>query len=199
MQLFVCQGEQLILHPSRVIYWEAERTLILSDLHFGKTGHFRKEGIPVPQNVYIEDLQRLVSLIQFFNAGKLIIVGDFFHSESNKELELFRRWRSDLSAVEMHLVKGNHDILHDSWYEKSDVIISQPELKVGPFNFCHDPSCITKSSNQSPYSFVGHLHPGISIRGMGKQSYAFPVFISVMTIVYCRPIADSPERLVSDI
>jgi len=62
--------------------------LIISDLHFGKTGHFRKSGIAVPQGVYKEDLQRLVSQIQYFQPSQLIIVGDFFHSQLNKELEL---------------------------------------------------------------------------------------------------------------
>ena len=30
------------------MFWEEEKALIVSDLHFGKTGHFRKSGIAVP-------------------------------------------------------------------------------------------------------------------------------------------------------
>jgi metallophosphoesterase superfamily enzyme len=55
------------LSPERVLYWEEEKTLILSDLHFGKTGHFRKSGIAVPQSIYQQDLQRLFHQISFFN------------------------------------------------------------------------------------------------------------------------------------
>ena len=54
------------LSNDRCIFWEEEKILLLSDLHFGKTGHFRKEGIAVPQGVYKDDLQRLVTQIQFF-------------------------------------------------------------------------------------------------------------------------------------
>ena len=52
--------QTLWLTAQRSIFWEEQKTLIVSDLHFGKTGHFRKSGIPVPQTIYKEDLQRLV-------------------------------------------------------------------------------------------------------------------------------------------
>ena len=36
-------GEQLTLNQYRSIFWDKEKSLILSDLHLGKTAHFRKE------------------------------------------------------------------------------------------------------------------------------------------------------------
>ncbi|HEX5655055.1 MAG TPA: metallophosphoesterase, partial [Chitinophagaceae bacterium] len=123
MQQFTLKNQRLVLHPSRVLYWEEAAALIISDLHFGKTGHFRKAGIAIPQNVYKEDLQRLVSLLQYFQPGQLIITGDLFHSKANKELELFKKWRQDLSALPIHLVKGNHDILQDQWYEEAGITV----------------------------------------------------------------------------
>ncbi|MFX6499045.1 hypothetical protein ABTG19_18945, partial [Acinetobacter baumannii] len=56
--LHTIRGQQIWLSAARVLYWENKKTLIVSDTHFGKTGHFRKNGIVVPQNVYKEDLQR---------------------------------------------------------------------------------------------------------------------------------------------
>src|ERR1700738_1720039 len=109
-------GNNCWLSPERMLYWEEEKSLIVSDLHFGKTGHFRKAGIAVPQAVYKEDLQRLFEQIQYFQPEKLIIVGDLFHSLLNRELELFRKWREDLPDLVIHLIKGNHDILEDEWY-----------------------------------------------------------------------------------
>src|ERR1700748_239775 len=111
--LYRIKGQQLWLSPDRCIFWEEEKSLIISDLHFGKTGHFRKSGIPVPQTVYKEDLQRLVTQIQYFQPSQIIVVGDFFHSKANKELELFQKWREGFSHIIIHLVKGNHDILKD--------------------------------------------------------------------------------------
>ena len=83
------KNQDLCLSSDRSIYWEQEKALVVSDLHIGKTGHFRKAGIAVPQSVFREDMQRLVSLIQYFKPQTLIVVGDMFHSSANKELELF--------------------------------------------------------------------------------------------------------------
>ena len=93
--------------------------LIVADLHLGKTGHFRKSGIAVPEGVYKADLQRLIAQLYFFKADRVIIVGDLTHSTANKELELFRKWRKDFSLFQFDLVKGNHDILEDHWYDGS--------------------------------------------------------------------------------
>jgi DNA ligase-associated metallophosphoesterase len=173
------------LSPERCMYWEEEKALIVADLHFGKTGHFRKSGIAVPQAVYKEDLQRLVSQLQYFKPTQLIIVGDLFHSEANKELELFKKWRKDLSSLRIQLVKGNHDILQEEWYEKAGIEINNEELIINNFSFRHDlanqqPATSNKqpvTSNQKPaFTLSGHIHPGIHIKGMGKQSLRFPCF-----------------------
>src|ERR1017187_1809839 len=101
---FIVKEETLWLSAERCIFWENEKALILSDLHFGKTGHFRKSGIAVPQNVFKEDLQRLFSLVQFFKADSLIIVGDLFHSHENREMDLFLKWRKDHASLQLQLI-----------------------------------------------------------------------------------------------
>ncbi|WP_368856520.1 metallophosphoesterase, partial [Enterobacter kobei] len=53
----------------------------------------------------------------------MLVIGDFFHSTSNKELDLFIRWRKDLNYLPITLVRGNHDILKDSWYEEAGIHI----------------------------------------------------------------------------
>ena len=179
--------QQLWLSPDRCIYWEEEESLIVSDLHFGKTGHFRKEGIAVPQRLYREDLFRLLCQIQYFRPRRLLVVGDLFHSRENKELSLFERWREDLPDLDIHLVQGNHDILHDSWYKKAGIGLSKDMLAVGPFSFVHDIADVgvaaprrvlpgRAGTSEGGYYFSGHIHPGIRIRGMGRQSLQFPCF-----------------------
>ena len=167
------QGQQLWLSPDRCIFWEEEKSLIVSDLHFGKTGHFRKSGIGVPQSVYREDLQRLLAQIQYFQPRQLLIVGDLFHSRENKELALFQRWREDFPNLGVRLIKGNHDILHDDWYQAAGIELSPERLQIGNFAFIHD---ITDGASPPCYSFSGHIHPGIRINGLGKQSLRFPCF-----------------------
>ena len=170
--LYRCHKQELWLTAQRSIYWEEQKALIVSDLHFGKTGHFRKSGIPVPQNVYKEDLQRLVSLLNYFKPEQLIVVGDFFHSDENTELDWFKKWRSDLLHIKILLVRGNHDILKDAWYKEANIEVVEKELLIHPFLFPHD-KC---NDRDDVYTFCGHLHPGIYLSGLGKQGLRLPCF-----------------------
>jgi DNA ligase-associated metallophosphoesterase len=177
------KNHQFWLTTERTMFWEEEKALIVSDLHFGKTGHFRKSGIAVPASLYKEDLQRLIIQIQCFQPRELIIVGDMFHSHANKELELFLKWRSDLGGIQIRLVKGNHDILKDEWYERAGIDLSTQTLSRKDFHFVHDISGLEESEGftggkikQKSYFFSGHIHPGIRLNGMGKQSLCFPCF-----------------------
>jgi len=165
------------LLADRMLYWEEQKALVVSDLHFGKTGHFRKEGIAVPQSVYKEDLQRLVNQLQFFQPRQLIVVGDMFHSRANKELDWFKKWRDDFANLEIRLIMGNHDILQRKWYEEAGVDISYDELCVGNFSFVHDINTATDCGLKTDhYIFSGHIHPGIRVSGGGRQSLQFPCF-----------------------
>lgn len=161
------------LSPERVLYWEEEKTLILSDLHLGKTGHFRKSGIAVPQSVYQQDLQRLFHQISFFNPDKILIVGDFFHSSANKEMDFFLKWRNDLSSLPFLLVKGNHDILQKDWYSNASIEIKDAFIS-NSFLFIHDHA--DNDHQDELFTFSGHLHPGCIIKGAGRQTLRFPCF-----------------------
>lgn len=172
---FIIQDQTLWLSPESCLYWEEQQVLILSDIHFGKSGHFRKEGIGIPQAVFKEDLQRLFAQIQFFKPRQLIVVGDFFHSKMNSEVLLFEKWRRDLSALPIHLVRGNHDILTKTWYQKHHIEVHQKELCIEPFTFVHD-SADDSVLPATGYSFSGHVHPGVQINGLSKQSLRFPCF-----------------------
>jgi DNA ligase-associated metallophosphoesterase len=168
--------EHLIMSAERTLFWENESTLIVADLHIGKTGHFRKEGIGVPQQIFKDDLHRLLSQILFFKAERLIIVGDLTHSVENKEMDLFRRWRKDFSSLCVHLVKGNHDILDDQWYREAEISVNACQYLEKSFLFVHDILDPGLKATKDQYIFSGHLHPGISIRGRGRQALHFPCF-----------------------
>jgi len=169
-------GEHIILSAERTLFWENESTLIIADLHIGKTGHFRKEGIAVPQHIYKDDLHRLLSQVLFFKAEKLIIAGDLSHSAANKEMDLFKRWRHDFPSLKVHLVKGNHDILEENWYKETNITVTVNEYSSGKFLFVHDILSTGIKPVKGQYIFSGHLHPGVSISGRGRQSLHFPCF-----------------------
>jgi len=156
------------------MYWEETKTLIASDLHLGKSGHFRKNGIAVPQEVMKQDLMRLFDLLQHFGPKRLLVVGDLFHSHANKELDWFLRWRNDLPLLEILLIQGNHDILKSDWYQAAgiEVVEHWSQRSIG---FAHEPP--SKAEPISCHPLVcGHIHPGISISGPGRQHLRMPCF-----------------------
>jgi DNA ligase-associated metallophosphoesterase len=168
-------NQNFILHYNRVLFWEEEKILILSDLHIGKTNHFRKSGIAVPTNIIKEDMQRLVESIQFFKPQKIIIVGDLFHSIQNKEHEWLAKWRNDFASIEFILVKGNHDIVDESWYTQNNINLVKNHLQINNLTFVHHIEDY-KNQQEDEYIISGHIHPAITIKGLGKQSLRFPCF-----------------------
>lgn len=165
-------GQQLELIPERAIFWEKDKALILSDTHIGKGGHFRKAGIAVPSQVQDADLFRLEKLIEKYQPEQLIIVGDMFHSQANKELEIFAQWRNQHSTLKFILVEGNHDILPKGFYLKNNIQLENDGWQKGPFVFSHKPP----ENKKGRFTFSGHLHPGIQVNGGGKKQLRFPCF-----------------------
>lgn len=171
-------GEEIWILPQKALLFPVHKTLVVSDLHLSKTGHFRKSGIPIPQKVYIEDLQRLFSLVQENKTEHLLVAGDFFHSHANIELNLFSRWRNDFSSLKISLIIGNHDILGNEWYLKNKIDIYNENLfTLNKISFIHDIAEL-KDEKESSNRFLisGHLHPGIHIGGKGRQGLTFPCF-----------------------
>lgn len=160
------KGEALILVPERAIYWKSKGILIVSDLHLGKAGHFRKHGIPISRKIHLTDLQILESMIVKYQPAQVILLGDLFHSFENNEWKDFLRFLEVYDTVEFTLIEGNHDIL-DEYPESLNMT---PLLEIEPFSFTH----IKEES--SLYNLSGHLHPGVSVKGRGRQSITVPCF-----------------------
>ena len=160
-------GEQLTLNQYRSIFWDKEKSLILSDLHLGKTAHFRKNGIALPNGVIEKDLENLQNLLEHYEPEKIIIVGDLFHAELNSEIEIFRKWFDDFNTIKWLLVKGNHDRFSEEFgmeeteiYETETLIFSHESL-----------DSLQKSQ------IGGHIHPGISLIAQNRQKLKFPCFL----------------------
>jgi uncharacterized protein len=170
--LHVFKDQHFWLSAQRALFWEEQRILLLSDLHLGKSGHFRKEGIAIPGAVMKEDMQRLLALIQHFRPEAVVVVGDFFHSRANIELELFRRWRADIMHQRIVLVRGNHDILPADWYRDAAIEVHEDPLRIGDFCLAHDPA----DAPADVYTFCGHVHPGVVLNGIARQSLRLPCF-----------------------
>lgn len=166
-QEITLQGEHLHLLPERAIWWPAQRAIILSDVHWGKSAHFRKHGIPMPGSTQQSDAIRLARILQHWSAEQLIIAGDLFHSRQNSEVDDFSHWRSAHAALKIHFIMGNHDILPAAFYQSLQFEVYRDGMSTGPFFISHDDML-----REGAYNIHGHVHPGVSVRGAGT----FPAF-----------------------
>ena len=165
------QNETLIFTNQKAIFWEREKTLIISDLHVGKSAHFRKSGIAVSSEILLDDLKVLENLIEYFHAEKLIVVGDLFHAGMNSDLNIFCEWRNKYSSLKIILVKGNHDRIQAQFYEENCIEIIEDLMEIEPFTFVHEPN-----NHSEKFSVSGHIHPGIILYGKAKQAIKLPCF-----------------------
>src|ERR1700761_9405773 len=168
-------GQDLLLLPQKAIYWKQEKALIAADVHLGKVGHFRKAGIAVPRDMEQNDLGVLSDLIFEHKPEKLILLGDFFHSDMNADWDWFILWRSQFPKLEIILVRGNHDIIDDKYYEQLNIALHK-QLLIGPFLMLHHPLTEEGLETAEGYAFCGHIHPGINLTGRGRQSITLACF-----------------------
>ncbi len=167
--------QDLILLPQKAIYWKQEKALIAADVHLGKVGHFRKAGIAVPRDMEQTDLGELSDLIFEYKPKKLIFLGDLFHSDMNADWEWFRMWRRQFPRLQIDLIRGNHDIINDQYYHDLNIALHD-ELQVGPFLMLHHPLNDKALEKARGYILCGHIHPGISLTGRGRQSITIACF-----------------------
>ena len=167
-----CREEELILSKEKAIYWAAKSMLIISDLHIGKSAHFRKHGLQVPDAVGHTDLLRLSRLMEAFNPDTLLVTGDMFHNRINSDAHAFMEWRRSYPSLKVVLIKGNHDALSNSDYESLDIEVHEKELLCFPFRFIHD----KPKEFDEYYNISGHIHPGVVLYGRARQQLKFPCF-----------------------
>lgn len=167
------QGQRLLLLPEKAVFWLDQKILIVSDLHIGKVGHFRKAGIAIPKLLEQEDLSVMSDLIFRYKPDSVIFLGDLFHSEHNNDWNWLVLWSEFFPAVEMVLVKGNHDILHPDYYENAGFKVYD-QLIINPFKFTHEPD--DRDCTGEHYCISGHIHPAIKLRGAGRQSTVLSCF-----------------------
>jgi DNA ligase-associated metallophosphoesterase len=172
---FQLLNQDLLLLPQKAIYWKQEKALIAADVHLGKVGHFRKSGIAVPRDMEQDDLACLSDLIHEHRPEKIIFLGDLFHSDMNADWEWFALWRRQFPKLQIILIRGNHDIIHDDHYLALDVSLHY-QLVIGPFLMLHHPLAGTTLQQTESYVFCGHIHPGVNLVGRGRQSITLSCF-----------------------
>ena len=169
---FVIRGCNLILLHQKAVFFENHGILLLADLHLGKVNHFRRSGIAVPAAVNTKNLELLIELIQKLNPKRVVFLGDLFHSHYNDEWEALAQVVHHFRSIKFELVMGNHDIMSSLQYERCRLHVFD-QLVVDGFLLTHEPLDEVPEGN---YNIHGHIHPGVRLKGKGRQAITLPCF-----------------------
>ena len=162
-------NQSFILHQSGAVFWEEKKILLISDVHLGKVAHFRKHGMAVPEAAIFENFTRLDSVLTIFDTEIIIFLGDLFHSTINNEWDFFSEWVNK-NKQQIILIEGNHDIIAKHKYTELNIEIYS-QLLLESFLLTHHPT-----EKEGFFNFCGHIHPGIKLKGLGRQFLSLPCF-----------------------
>ncbi|PZU79722.1 MAG: ligase-associated DNA damage response endonuclease PdeM [Chryseobacterium sp.] len=165
------QNEVFTLTNQRALFWKKEKALILSDLHIGKTAHFRKNGIALANQIMKNDLERLSILIEYFQPEKFIIVGDLLHAGDNSEVSEFCLWKEQFENLKFYLIEGNHDKISKKLEQKLCLDFKAEKYELNDLVFVHD-----FEKTESKFQITGHIHPGFLINSVVKK-IKLPCFV----------------------
>jgi len=147
--------------PSGGLYWPAERTLIVADLHLEKLSSFARRGQLLPPYDTGLTLARLAGDLLRTGAQSVIALGDSFHRDEGTASLL----AADRLALEgltgrarWYWLSGNHD---PAPHELGGQCLSH--LAFGDLMFAHEPQ------HGRIGLVAGHLHPSARVHINGRS------------------------------
>lgn len=160
------------LHPLKAAFIPKTKTLILSDLHVGKSRHFLQSGIPLPPLTSKVNYWNIVQLFEEFQPAHWVVLGDLIHSDENSEWDEFEDFLETLPPIRKTLVMGNHDQPLRNRLSPFGFACTE-ELVEGSILFTHEK---TTPAPKDHFQITGHVHPAITLQGKANQRMRIPCF-----------------------
>lgn len=146
---------------SGALYWEAERLLVVSDLHLEKGSSFAARGVLLPPYDTAATLSRLAAVVTRYDPRMVIALGDSFHDRRAHE-RLSADDGEAIAALQIRRdwiwIAGNHDPALPS--DLGGTVAA--EVAIGPITFRHEPT-------GADGEISGHLHPKARVPTRGRS------------------------------
>jgi DNA ligase-associated metallophosphoesterase len=153
---------EFLLHKMGVLYWPAQKMLIVSDLHLEKGSHQAQRGYFLPPYDTNETLTRLLRLCDEIRPKTIILLGDCFHDAKgfSRMKPEDQRLLGELRLYDCIWIKGNHD---------GDYV---PDGLISYEEFVHEGIAFRHEATSAPTGFEvsGHFHPKIDILHKGRYT-----------------------------
>jgi len=156
------------------MFWPAHSTLFVADYHLGKAASFRSAGIALPTGTTTENVERLERAVSATRARRVVFLGDFLHSAAGRAprtLARFAAWREERGALELTLVRGNHDARAGDPPPEWNIGAIDAGERLGPFALNHEPGAV-----RGAYALAGHIHPAVRLSACGDSPLRLPCF-----------------------
>lgn len=148
--------------PSGGLYWHAQQTLLVADLHLEKMGSFARQGQMLPPYDTGLTLARLEGDIRRTGASRLVALGDTFHrADASSLLTNSDRMRLDAitDALDCVWLSGNHD---PAPHAIGGTCL--PRLELDGLTLTHEPA-------RGKIGLIsGHLHPAARVLVDGRST-----------------------------
>lgn len=165
---------RLWLLPQRAAFDPDRSLLLVADAHLGKAVSFRRLGVPVPGGTTAQTLARLDAAIDGTEAKRIIFLGDLLHSRRSMAPDTLAEvaaWRNRRAALQLTLVRGNHDRHAGDPPADWQVQVLDGPLHLGPWALLHEPARVPGA-----YALAGHVHPGVVLGGRANDRLRLPCF-----------------------
>ncbi|UOD49383.1 ligase-associated DNA damage response endonuclease PdeM [Orrella daihaiensis] len=168
----------LSLLPSGAAFSHDHRTLFVADVHLGKAASYRRLGQPVPQGTTTQTLQQLSNDIDNCKVKHLVVLGDLLHGplvhKSSSTLEAIARWRTDHLAMQITLIRGNHDDRAGDPPAALDIdVVDEPFIFASVVCRHEMGACATDSG----FVMSGHIHPVVVLQGRARERLRLACFV----------------------
>lgn len=170
---------RLWLLPERAIWWPAEATLFVADVHLGKAAAFRSAGLAVPGGTTRDNLRRLADLVARHRARRLVVLGDLLHARAARTpavLQALRDWRAAHAGLAWVLVRGNHDDHAGDPPADLGIAVVEEPWPLGPWQCRHEPPA-GGPAGASGMALCGHAHPVCVLHGPARERLRLPCFV----------------------
>ena len=163
----------ITLLPQGVVFLSDSATLVVADVHLGKSAAFRAQGLPVPEGDTVRDLQRLLDLARNCHAAHLVVAGDLFHAPSGITPLLETALAGFITelGLPITLVVGNHDVKLKQFPSQIRAVASLDLAE--SIRVTHDPA----HASGERLHLSGHWHPVVRIPDGRRTSLRLPCFL----------------------
>jgi DNA ligase-associated metallophosphoesterase len=154
--------------PSGALFWRAENTLLVADLHLEKLSSFARRGSLLPPYDTGMTLRRLERDLEATGAAEVIALGDSFHRDEGTTTLLPAdrlRLATLMGRAHWTWISGNHDPAPHSLGGTCATVVER-----GGLTLIHEPK------GDRDGAIAGHLHPSAHI-AMNGRSVRRPCFV----------------------